>query len=357
MAEQKLYDGEFMERSKRIPGTPVFIGRRRMEDVRISYIRYNPDLYEEKEASSPEECLELTGKGDVVWLNVTGIHDAELIGKLGDIFGLHSLTVEDVVNTMQRPKFEDFDSYLFMILKMVEYLPGLLGMETEQVSVILGGDFVITFQEKPGDVFDQVRERIRNGRGRIRNAGADFLAYSLIDAVVDSYFLVLESLGDRLDDLEDRIMPDPEPDVISEIHSMKRAVLFMRRTVWPLREEISSLEKSGSELVANETSVFLRNLYDHTVQVMDTIETYRDVVSGMQDVYYSCISTRMNEVMKVLTVIATIFIPLTFITGVYGMNFRNMPELFWEPGYFVALGVMLLIALSMLLFFKKKKWI
>ncbi|MCK4807387.1 MAG: magnesium/cobalt transporter CorA [Candidatus Aegiribacteria sp.] len=339
------------------PGTALFIGRRIMQEIRISYIRYNANLYEEKESTTPEECAGLCRSSDVVWINVEGIHDTKIIEKIGELFNLHALTIEDIVNTMQRPKFEDFDSYLFIVLKMLSYSNINTGMQPEQVSVILGENFVITFQERPGDVFDAVRECIRGCRGRIRKAGADYLAYALIDAVVDSYFQILETIGDQIEAVEDRVILEQEPDTISKIHRFKRAMLFMRRTVWPLREEIALLEKSGSDLVKEPTALFFRNLYDHTIQVIDTVETYRDIISGMHDTYLSSINNRMNEVMKILTILATIFIPLTFITGIYGMNFRYMPELHWEYGYYGALGLMLVIAIAMLVNFRKKKWI
>ena len=345
------------EQAGQPPGTPLFIGERKMEQAQLSYMRYNENLYEEKEAATPEECAELCRSSDVVWINLVGIHDENLVEELGDISRLHPLTIEDIVNTLQRPKFEDFTSYIFLVLKMHSYPGENGGMDTEQVSLILGKNFVMTFQEKPGDVFDQVRERIRAGRGRIRKSGADYLAYALMDAVVDSYFLILETLGDQIEEVEDLVILEPEPETIQEIHRFKRAMLFMRRTVWPLREEISLLEKSGSELVADSTNIFLRNLYDHTIQVIDTTETYRDIISGMHDTYLSSVSNRMNEVMKVLTIIATIFIPLTFIGGVYGMNFRYMPELEWKYGYFITLGLMLVVAAVMVLYFRRKKWI
>ncbi len=357
MVMRKNYSSGAHIKAGQPPGTALFIGRRIMQEIRISYIRYNANLYEEKESTTPEECAGLCRSSDVVWINVEGIHDTKIIEKIGELFNLHALTIEDIVNTMQRPKFEDFDSYLFIVLKMLSYSNINTGMQPEQVSVILGENFVITFQERPGDVFDAVRECIRGCRGRIRKAGADYLAYALIDAVVDSYFQILETIGDQIEAVEDRVILEQEPDTISKIHRFKRAMLFMRRTVWPLREEIALLEKSGSDLVKEPTALFFRNLYDHTIQVIDTVETYRDIISGMHDTYLSSINNRMNEVMKILTILATIFIPLTFITGIYGMNFRYMPELHWEYGYYGALGLMLVIAIAMLVNFRKKKWI
>ncbi|MBD3277743.1 MAG: magnesium/cobalt transporter CorA [Candidatus Aegiribacteria sp.] len=325
-----------------------------MEEVRLSYMRYNENLYEEKESASVEECSALCSSDNVVWINVLGIHDPKVVEEIGEHFRIHPLTVEDIVNTSRRPKFEDFESYIFLVLRMLEYSSG--EMSSEQVSLLLGSNYVITFQEKAGDVFSPVRDRIRNCKGRIRKFGADYLAYALMDAVVDSYFLMLESIGNRIEEVEDRVVLEPEPETVSEIHRFKRAMLYMRRTVWPLREEISQLEQSGSDLVRDSTQIFFRNLYDHTIQVIDTTETYRDTVSGMHDTYLSSVSNRMNEVMKVLTIIATIFIPLTFIAGVYGMNFRNMPELYWEYGYYITLGVMFLVAVAMVIYFKRKKW-
>ena len=347
--------GGLQETAGQPPGTALFVGRRKMEEVRISYMRYNENLYEEKESASVEECAALCTKDNVVWINVQGIHDPHVVEDIGQRFSIHPLTVEDVVNTSRRPKFEDFESYIFLVLRMLEYSSG--DMMSEQVSLILGSNYVITFQEKAGDVFSPVRDRIRNSKGRIRKFGADYLAYALMDAVVDSYFLMLESLGEKIEEVEDKVVLEPNPDTISEVHRFKRALLYMRRTVWPLREEISQLEKSGSDLIKDSTDIFLRNLYDHTIQALDTTETYRDIVSGMHDTYLSSVSNRMNEVMKVLTIIATIFIPLTFIAGVYGMNFRNMPELYWEYGYYITLGVMFLIGIAMVVFFKRKKWL
>lgn len=359
----RIIEGDDMEAEKfglsrqagNPPGTPLFIGRRLMEDVRISYMRYNGNLYEEKENTTPEECEKLCCSEDIVWINVLGIHDSDVVESIGQLFHIHPLTVEDVLNTSQRPKFEDFENYIFVVLKMVSYSPDR-DLDPEQVSVILGRNFVITFQEKPGDVFDSVRNRIRASRGRIRSRGADYLCYALMDAVVDSYFHILEEMGDGIDELEDRVILDPAPSTIAEIHGCKRSMLQLRRTVWPLREEITLFEKSGSDLIDDSTYIYLRNLYDHTISVIDTVETYRDIISGIRDSYLSGVSNKMNEVMKVLTIIATIFIPLTFIAGIYGMNFHHMPELHWKYGYFATLAVMFVVAAGMVLYFRRKKW-
>ena len=252
---------------------------------------------------------------------------------------------------------EDFDDYLFVVLKMFRFDEKDGETKTEQISLILGSDFVFSFQESEGDVFDSIRERLRNNKGRIRKAGADYLVYSLMDAVVDNYFMILEKLGETIEEIEDKLVTNPTSETLQTLHDLKREMIFLRKSVWPLREVISRLEKAESPLINKSTFVYLRDVYDHTIQVMDAVDTYRDMLSGMLDIYLSSISNRMNEIMKVLTVIATIFIPLTFITGIYGMNFEFMPELGQPWGYPVVLSVMLAIALVMLVYFRRKKWI
>jgi len=270
---------------------------------------------------------------------------------------LHHLVIEDIHNTYQRPKAEDYEDFLYIVLKMISWDENLNQAQAEQVSMILGKGYVLSFKEDPGDIFDPVRVRLREGKGRIRKSGADYLAYALLDQVVDNYFLVLENLGERIESLEEELTTNPSPATLKAIHHLKRELIFLRKSVWPLREAINSLERGDSSLFQAETLVYLRDLYDHTIQVMDTIETFRDMVSGMLDIYLSSISNRMNEIMKVLTIIATIFIPLTFIAGVYGMNFANMPELQWPWGYFAVWGVMILVAGGMIIFFKRKGWL
>ena len=339
------------------PGTLVHVGQRETGKVKISVMDYDEANIKERLLDSPEEAFPFFKSPTVTWINVDGIHNLEIIEKMGKHFGLHPLTLEDIVFTNQRAKFESFDNYIYILLKMV-YLDGEKNdMQTEQVSLILGENYVLSFQEKEGDVFDPVRERLRTAKGRIRKQGPDYLAYSLLDAVVDNYFLMLERLGERVEDLEEGLVGDPSPECLKGIQGIKKDMLYLRKSVWPLREVISSLHKDESHLVKMPTDVYIRDLYDHTIQVIDTIETLRDMASGMLDIYLSSISNRMNEVMKVLTIIATIFIPLTFIAGVYGMNFRRMPELGWPYGYAFAWSIMLAIALTMLFYFKRKKWL
>ncbi len=338
------------------PGTLIHVGKPRTDDVGLSVINYSPSDVVERRISV-EECDGLLGSDTVTWINVDGVHDLDLIRTLGERFNLHPLLLEDIVNTRQRPKVDEYADYLFVVLKMLymQEEDGSLG--GEQVSLVVGRNFVISFQEQPGDVFDPIRSRIRGAKGRIREAGPDYLAYALIDAVVDNYFLILESVGDRVEEMEDRVVAEPELNVLRAIRQLKGDALLLRRSVWPLREVVSSLARQDSALVRPGSLPYLRDLYDHTIQVADTVETYRDLIGGLRDIYLTVISNRMNEVMKVLTIIATIFIPLTFIAGVYGMNFEHMPELKYTWGYFATLAVMLIVAVGMLIFFKKRKWL
>lgn len=353
--------GKFIrKRGKKIglpPGTPVYVGERKIEKVKISVIDYDEAQFQEKEAKTVEECFPFKETPTVTWINIDGIHQVDIIEKIGKHFDLHPLIMEDICHTEQRPKMEDFGHYIYIVLKMLYYDEKEDETKVEQVSLILGKNFVISFQEREGDIFNRIRERIRNGKGRIRKMRADYLAYALLDAVVDNYFLILEKIGERIEELEDRVVADPKPETLQEIHKLKREMIFLRRSVWPLRELINGLERGESSLIQKASRIYLRDVYDHTIQIIDTVETFRDMASGMHDTYLSSISNRMNEVMKVLTIIATIFIPLTFIAGIYGMNFKFMPELEWRWAYFVVWTVIGVVAVGMLIFFRKKKWL
>ena len=339
------------------PGTLVHVGDKKAESVKITVIDYDESSFEQKDITNIEECYPFKNKPTVSWINVDGIHEVEIIEKIGKNYGIHPLLLEDVLNTEQRPKIEDFDDYLFLVLKMLSFDEERRGVNTEQVSLILGPNYVISFQEREGDVFNAVRDRIRNAKGRIRRMGADYLAYALLDSIVDSYFLILERIGDRIEGLEEDLISNPGEKTLQTIHHLKREMIFLRRSIWPLREVISGISRKESNLIKESTEIFLRDVYDHTIQVIDTIESFRDTVSGMLDIYLSSLSNRMNEVMKVLTIFASIFIPLTFVAGIYGMNFSNMPELGWKWGYFGALAIMAGIGISMLFYFKKKHWL
>lgn len=339
------------------PGTLVYTGERADEPVQIRLIDYRGEKVDERYPATVEECLPFKQKPSVTWLNVDGLHDVGVVERIGRPFGLHPLVLEDVLHTGQRPKIEEFEHYLFLVLRVLTWDDAAHRVAEEQLSLILGENFVLSFQERPGDVFDPVRERIRAGKGRLRERGPDYLAYALVDAIVDHYFVVLERLGERVEDLEQQLIDEPGPSTLQEIHRLKRELLFLRKSVWPLREVLSTLQRLDSPLVADETGIFIRDVYDHTIQVIDTGETFRDMASGMLDTYLSSVSNRMNEVMKVLTMMATIFIPITFIAGVYGMNFERMPELGWPWAYPAALGLMLAVAAGMVVYFRRKGWL
>ncbi|MGQ9706645.1 MAG: magnesium/cobalt transporter CorA [bacterium] len=332
--------------------------KRESFSTKITVIDYDDKHYDEKVVETSKDCVEYIKKRTVSWINVDGIYDLKVIEQLGNKCGLHPLTVEDIINTLQRPKIDEYENYLFIVLKMLYYNSKNDIIDIEQVSLVVGSNFVISFQEDiEGDVFNNVRHMLKTNKGKIRKMGADFLAYSLIDAVVDSYFSILEKLGDRIEDLEIELVKNPTMKTLHTIHNLKREMLYLRRAVWPLREVVSALERERVSLIGKKIQIFLRDVYDHIFQVIDTIETYRDMLSGMLDIYLSSISNRLNEVMKILTIIATIFIPLTFIAGIYGMNFKFMPEINWYYGYPVILLVMVSVSVIMLLFFRKKKWL
>jgi len=338
------------------PGELVHVGAVSDAPVTISVLDYSADTLNERESLTPEDCAPFRDSQTVTWIDVGGVHDVDIIGRFGDSFGLHPLTLEDVVNTHQRPKLEEYENYIYVVLKMPRFSKDAGEFVDEQVSFILMRGCVISFQEMPGDVFDGIRERIRSGRGRIRKAGADYLMYALVDAVVDGYFSLLETIGERIESIEEELALEPSQKVMRTIHNLKRESILVRRAIWPLREVISALAKNDSALIDQPTMIYLRDVYDHTIQVIDTIESLRDMLSGLLDLYLSSVSNRMNEVMKVLTVIATMFIPLTFVAGVYGMDFEHMPELSWRWGYAAVWGVMLTILVLMVSFFKRKRW-
>jgi len=352
---------QFKKRSHKTglpPGALVHIGEKWSEKAKISVMQYDENTLVEKELTEIHRKHFQDEATLKTWIHVDGIHDTTILEQMGEEFDLHPLLLEDILNTDHRPKMEDMGSYIFLVLKFFEADPGrMAGIRSEQISLVLGPNFVLSLQEKAGDLLNPVRERIRHSKGKIRKAGADYLAHAIIDTVIDSYFSVLETLGDEIEACEESLVNRPTSAILKTIQDMKMNMLLLRKAVWPLREAVSSLERTESHLIAESTNIYFRDVYDHTVQVMDTIETFRDSLSGMLDIYLSSLSNRMNEIMKVLTIIATIFIPLTFIAGVYGMNFEYMPELKWQGGYFIILSVMLAVALVMLKWFRKNKWL
>jgi len=316
---------------------------------------YGPAEFVEQEIPSADAIGPFLGQWPVIWVNVDGLGDADAVRKIGEIFGLHPLALEDVINVHQRPKVEPYEKYFFIVMQML--LTGEV-LDTEQLSLFLGANFVITFQERPGgDCFALVRERIRKNHGRIRAAGPDYLAYSLLDAVVDNYFPVLERYGERLETVEQEVVTQPRSETLARIHDIKRDLLLLRRAVWPMREALNSLLRDDTPFIVRETRTYLRDCYDHSVRIIDILETDRETSFGLLETYLSSVSNRMNEVIKVLTIITTIFMPLTFIAGIYGMNFAHMPELNWPWGYPLVMGLMAVIAAGMLLYFRRKRWL
>jgi magnesium transporter len=357
---RKTQVGKRYHRPGTAPGTLSALDTPGAGPTKITVLDYGPDGIREKQISKVEEVFPYRDSPTVTWINVEGLHDIGMIEKIGRHFGFHPLTLEDVLNCGQRPKIEDYGAYHFLVMKSLYRKEQELSIE--QISFFLANNFVITFQEIPGDSFEAVRERIRHGKGQIRGMGTDYLLYALLDALVDEFFPVLESYGERIEELEDVVIQRPVPVTLNEIHRIKRELLLLRRAAWPEREVINALQREEAHLIRPETRVFLRDCYDHTIQVIDMIETYRDLASGLLDVYLSSNGNRLNEVMKVLTIISTIFIPLSFIAGVYGMNFNpeasplNMPELNWFFGYPFSLAIMAIVAGALVMFFRRKGW-
>jgi len=349
--------GNSSQKSGLPPGTLMHVGEKRGTKSEIDLINYTKDTLDLKRIEKIEDCNNYINASSLTWINVCGLEDLEIIKEFGKNFAIHPLVLEDIVNTNQRPKIEEFEDYIFVVLKMISYKEEKGKIDIEQISLIINSNFVISFQEKRGDIFDPLRERIKGGKGIIRKMGADYLTYALLDTIIDNYFIVLEKIGDKLEDLEDELISYPTSEKLQNIHSLKRDMIYLRKSVWPLREIVSKLERSDSKLIQASSHLYFRDIYDHTVQVIDAIETSRERLSSMLDIYLSSMSNRMNDVMKVLTIIATIFIPLTFIAGIYGMNFKYMPELSWEGSYYVVLLLMLVVAVGMIVYFKNKKWL
>jgi magnesium transporter len=311
----------------------------------------------ELETADLSNCLPFDPAYPVNWLNIYAGKQVRILEAIGSQLNIHPLVLEDILNTNQRPKVEDYGDYLFIELNMLSWDDETSHINAEQISLLLGANYLITFQENEGDVFDSVRKRLREGKSRLSKEGPDYLAYSLIDAVVDNYLLVFEYQGEAIEELEEELVTDPDEDTLHAIHDLKRELIYLRKSVWPLRETISNLERGESRIFQPATLIYLRDVYDHVIQVIDTVETFREMASGMLDIYLSSVSNRMNEIMKVLTIISTIFIPLSFVVGLYGMNFKYMPELGWKWGYPMVWGVILIIVAGMVYYFQRKKWL
>lgn len=345
------------------PGSLIYVGVERSDPVTIDVIQYDETKLMEFRAKSIDEVVISPDAAEVVWVNIEGVHNIDIIEKVGKKFGLHPLILEDIVNTNKRPKFDDMGDYIVAMLKMLYIPPSRSEILTEQVSLVIGKNYVISFQEVAGDVFEPIRERIRKTVPRNRFLGTDYLAHALIDAVVDHYFIVLEHVGDKLESVQNLLVNNPRPSSLNEIYAMKRQLIELRRSIWPLREVLGSFERSDSPLIHDYTRIYVRDLYEHVIQVADSVETNREMVSGLLEIYLTSLSNRTNEIMRLLTVISTIFIPLTFLVGVYGMNFDtsagplNMPELGYKYGYVMFWAVTLIIVGGLIWFFKRNKWL
>jgi magnesium transporter len=337
------------------PGTMIYNGEETDSRVKITLIEFNETEFFEQDFYDLSECLDHVKDNMIKWINVEGVHNIPLIEKIGKRYDLHPLTLEDIVQIDQRPKFEEYDHYILSIMKMILYEEAV---HAEQLSIVLLKNTVISFQEPSGgDAFTIIRERLRQCKGRVRKLGADYLFYALMDAVVDCYFNALEKIGDKIEKIEEEIINHPKRQSLIELYNLKREVIYLRKQVWPLRDMLSNLLRSESEFITANTQLFFRDLQDHTTRVIDTVETYRDLLSGIMDIYLSTNSNKMNEVMKVLTIMSSIFIPVTFIAGVYGMNFEFMPELKSPYGYATVLLAMAGVIAGMVFYFKKKRWL
>jgi magnesium transporter len=360
MPEQPAAPVRFGRPSRKIgmsPGSLVHVGRRFAEDVQVDLYWLGPDgTFDRQTVLEVSELESYRDRGGILWLDVNGIHDVDIIGRIGTVFGLHPLLLEDVLNAHQRPKLEEHGEHLFLVLHMLLAGPDH-SVEMEQVSVVLGTNYVLTFQERSRDTFDPVRRRLAEPSSRLRQQGVDFLAYALVDTIVDNYFAVLEGIGDRIEQLEDMVVTSPNRDALTGIYEVKRALADLRHTIWPLRDALGTLARGDSPRVTAATLPYLRDVADHAIRTLDTIETYRDTAATLIEMYMSSVSNRLNDVMRVLTVIATVFIPLTFIVGIYGMNFVHMPELGWRWGYAGVWAVMLGTVVALLTFFRRRGWL
>lgn len=339
------------------PGSLISLNENKTDKVHISIFKYDENQLTEKHDASLQEsfkCLDTPGKA---WINICGIDDIQTIELVGKRFGLHPLLLEDIMSSGQRSKLDDYKDSIYVVVKMLNYNEENQQVEDEQVSLVLGKDYLISFLESKNNVFAPIYERLRPANSRIRQRGVDYLCYTLIDCLVDNYFFILEKVDANLESLEEELIKFPSAKTLQKIQKSKREISLLRKSVWPMREVISNFRRIETPLIQDTTKLYVHDVYDHTIQAIDVIESFRDIASGMIDIYLSNISQRMNEIMKVLTVVSTIFVPLTFIASIYGMNFDNIPELHWSHGYYDVLGLMAVLTLFMLYFFRRKHWI
>ncbi|OJF75813.1 MAG: magnesium and cobalt transport protein CorA [Treponema sp. CETP13] len=339
-----------------VPGEPVFIGEQKVSSTSIQMIDYDKHTLTDMKIEDIREAIKHKDTSTVTWININGLHDTELIKKIGEGFNLHALVLEDIVNTGQRPRLEDYDNCLYLVLRMMFYENKTGKVQSEQLTILVGETFLLTFQEKPGDVFNPVRDRIKNQKGRIRKVGSDYLAYAILDTIIDNYLVIIERIGDKIEDIEDLILENPDETILTKINSYKREINYLSKTIRPAKEFILQLCKLESEIIKEPTRTFFRDLLDLSSQAVDAIDTYRDMLSDYLSMYNSQVNNKLNEIMKVLTIFSAIFIPITFIAGVYGTNFDFIPELHFKYGYFVMWGAMIVLVLFMIRFFHHKKW-
>jgi magnesium transporter len=346
------------------PGSLIFLGEQKMPVMKITSIDYDDKSFYEKEITNIDDLRQFKENGHVSWINICGLHDVDKLAQIGEIFEIHPLTLEDILNVNHLPKLEDYDNHLFLVVKMIDIIKEVKELNIEQVSFLLSkNNCLLTFQENEEDVFNLIREGIRSDKGRIRKLGADYLMYRLLDAVVDNYFLILQDMDETIEIIEDELIYNPNRSTIETIHNLRKKIIKLRRAVTPLRDIIYSIERERYPYIIKSTYIFLRDLYDHIRQNIETMENYREILNGMLEIYLSNSGQKLNEVVKVLTIISTIFIPLTFLAGVYGMNFStdagkwNMPELNWQYGYPFVILVMVAVAVAMIFFFRKKNWL
>jgi len=340
-----------------IPGEPVFIGKRKVDKISMHVIDYNEKFIDEIDPNNIDEITQLKETSTVSWININGLHDTEAIKSLAKSFNIHPLVVEDIVNTGQRPKMEEYDDNLFFALKMMRYDSKNNKIESEQLTLVMGPNFLITFQERPGDVFEPVRKRIRNKMGRIRHHGIDYLTYALLDSVIDNYMIIIERIGGQIEETEEELLENMNKNILSKINDYKREMNYLRKTIRPVKDFMLQLSRLDSDLIHDDTLPFIKDLLDISTQAVESIDTYRLMLSDHLDIYNSGSNNRLNEIMKILTIFSAIFIPLTFIAGIYGTNFEFMPELSFKYSYPIFWGVLLIIAGFMLRFFKRKKWL
>jgi len=354
--QKLLFYNHYQKKIGDPPGTLSFVGDIKQERIKTCLYEYNKNDFVKKDIGDINELKQTLPKNSVKWINIDGLHNIDHINNIAIKYNIHPVFMEDILNVSAKPKIEILDDIVLVILRMYRFDKTKSEYDNEQISLILGKDFILTFQEREGDVFDPVRSRIETGKGKIRQKGSDYLLFALIDIIVDNYYSIMEPLSDRTDQLEEEILESPSETHSAEIHQIKKEIMILRKNIWPLREILNFLSRKDSEIIDEGNSIYFGDILDHIIQITDYLETIRDVIGGLYEVYTSAISNRMNNVMKILTLVATIFIPLTFIAGIYGMNFKNMPELEWDWGYFMVLGIMFFAAAGMVIYFKIKKW-